>query len=94
MNKNETKIAEKRNKYSFYNKQTDKTTSDGQWIGTNGIHCISSIGPKNAEEAQILTKIYQHKIRNSPLWDEFLKIYGPQKADEALKACRFFYKQQ
>ena len=89
-----TKYPKKRKKYSFYNKQDDKTTSDGQWIGTNGIHCISSIGPKNAEKAKILTQIYQDKIRNSSLWDEFLKIYGPQKAEEALKACRFIYKPQ
>jgi hypothetical protein len=82
------KYPKKRKKYSLCNKQADITTGDDQWIGTNAKHCIDSIDPKNAEEADALTKIYQDKIRHSPIWDEFLKIYGPEKAEQALKECR------
>ena len=35
-----------------------------------------------------MSKIYQEKVRNSPLWDEIVEQYGEDKAEELLKEFR------
>ncbi len=35
-----------------------------------------------------MTKDYQEKIRQSPMWDEMVKEYGHKKAEELLKQCK------
>ena len=77
---------------SFTNKQSLKYRAAAQWIGTNGINTITPSAPKSDKEADALTKIYQNKIRQSPILDQFRKVYGPQNADEALKLCRVIFK--
>jgi hypothetical protein len=35
-----------------------------------------------------MTEEYQNKIRNSPIWNQMVKKYGKEKAEELLKQCR------
>ena len=44
--------------------------------------------PPSQEELEQMTKDYQEKIRQSPMWDEMVKKYGLKKAEELLKQCK------
>jgi len=35
-----------------------------------------------------MTKVYQDKIRNSPLWAEMVELYGQEGAEQVLKQFR------
>jgi len=35
-----------------------------------------------------MTQLYQEQIRNSPLWDEMVREFGPEKAEELLREFR------
>jgi hypothetical protein len=35
-----------------------------------------------------MTSVFQEKLRHSPLWDELVKQYGAEKAEEILQGCR------
>ena len=80
-------------KYAKKSKRNNhkKNGSKAQGRTTHSIHSVSSIGPKNQNEADILTEIYQENIRSSPLWHYFLDIYGPEKAHDALKECKVLF---
>lgn len=66
----------------------DENLIAAQWMDADGLHIISPMNPMTPQQQQELTIIYQNNIRNSPIWDEFIKIYGPDGAENALKQCR------
>jgi hypothetical protein len=35
-----------------------------------------------------MTAEFQRNIRNSPMWDDMVRQYGREKAEELLKKCR------
>jgi len=35
-----------------------------------------------------MTKVYQEKIRNSPLWDQMVRQFGEQEAERILREFR------
>jgi hypothetical protein len=55
----------------------------------DGFHALIPGVPPSDEEIAVITKKYQEKIRNSPLWDEMLRKFGKEKAEEILLQCRF-----
>lgn len=56
-------------------------------IGTDVIYSIYSKQPFTEKQLEELTEIYREKIRESPLWDEFVRIYGIEGAENALEEC-------
>jgi hypothetical protein len=80
------------NRKSRSNKQNGSNKIEANGIAMDSIHHISTVGPKNSQEAERLTLIYQEKIRQSPLWDEFIRVYGHEMAQKALKECRVIFK--
>ena len=58
------------------------------WLAPDGIHALvpgSQPSPAMLEE---ITRQYQERIRNSPLWDEMIKQFGREKAEQLLKEFR------
>jgi hypothetical protein len=45
-------------------------------------------GSPAADTYERLTELYQQNIRNSPMWDEMVREFGPEKAEQLLKQCR------
>ena len=43
--------------------------------------------PPSDEDYEQMTKDYQKRIRSSPMWDEWVKQFGKNKAEEMLKEC-------
>lgn len=52
-----------------------------------GLHAFIPGHPASKEKLDEMSKKYQDKIRNSPLWKELLATYGSEKAEEILKEC-------
>lgn len=46
------------------------------------------MGECNQATLDQLSKAYQEQLRNSPLWDEMLREFGPEKAEQLLLQCR------
>lgn len=55
------------------------------WADNDGIHFAAPGSNPSQEELERMTKKYQKKIRNSPLWNEMVKEYGKEHAEELLK---------
>ena len=57
------------------------------WLDEQGMHAIVP-GSPDADTFQRMTEIYQQNIRNSPMWDEMVREFGPEKAEQLLRQCR------
>jgi len=57
----------------------------GSWIEEDGLHCITPDSPSSPEQLEKMNKEYQKQIQNSPLWNEMVKQFGENKAEELLK---------
>jgi hypothetical protein len=55
----------------------------------DGFHALIPGVPPSDAEIEMITKKYQEKIRNSPLWGEMVRKFGKDKAEEILLQCRF-----
>ena len=55
------------------------------WTENDGIHLVAPGSPPTPEQLEKMTKEYQKRVRNSPLWDEMVKKYGKEKAEKLLK---------
>ncbi|MCI5125147.1 MAG: hypothetical protein D3925_11900 [Candidatus Electrothrix sp. AR5] len=58
------------------------------WQDEKRIHLVSKGEPHSQEELDLMTKKYQEKIRQSPIWDKMVKEFGQEKAEELLKQCK------
>ena len=57
------------------------------WMDEDGLHFTGQGTPPSDEDYEQMTRDYQEKIRNSPMWDEWIKQFGKKKAEEMLKEC-------
>jgi hypothetical protein len=57
------------------------------WMDEQGVHALLPGSPE-ADTYERLTEQYQQNIRNSPMWDEMVREFGLQKAEQLLKQCR------
>ena len=60
-------------------------TENRQWMDEEGMHFVGNGVAPSPEEQEIMTKEYQEKIRNSPMWRQMVDEYGKEKAEEMLK---------
>lgn len=58
------------------------------WFDEEGLHFAGPGRPLSPAEREQMTLVYQQKIRDSPLWDTWVKEYGEQKAEQMLQQCR------
>ena len=54
------------------------------WTDEEGLHILTKGAKPTSSEIDKMTKEYQNKIKNSPMWDEMVKQYGEEKAEELL----------
>lgn len=57
------------------------------WMDEQGMHAIVP-GSPDADTFERMTELYQQNIRNSPMWDEMVRQFGLEKAEQLLKQCR------
>ena len=58
------------------------------WMEEDGIHYLAPGVSPSTEQLEKMTKKYQKQIKNSPLWDEMVRKFGKEKAEELLLQCR------
>jgi len=68
--------------------QTQSPLSSFSWMEDDGFHCIMPGVAPSPDELERMTKEYQKQIRSSPMWDEMVRRFGKEKAEELLKQCR------
>jgi hypothetical protein len=76
---------EKYKKCCLDKQPTDQSIS---WADDDGIHFVAPGSAPSSDELERMTKEYQNQIRNSPLWNEMVKKYGKEKAEELLKGFK------
>jgi len=59
------------------------------WMEGDGLHALIPAEKPSEAQIQKITEQYQREIRKSPLFKEWVKQFGKQKAAEMLKECRF-----
>ena len=55
---------------------------------SDGYHAFIAGDRPSESELEKMTTEYRANIRKSPLWNEILKQYGEEKAEEILKECK------
>lgn len=58
------------------------------WLGDDGVHLAVPADQLLPEELERLTDLWREKLRNSPVWDQVVEQFGPEKAEEILRNCR------
>lgn len=58
------------------------------WMEDDGMHYIMPGTVPSPEKIEEMTRDYQNNIRNSELFEAWVKEYGLEKAEELLKECR------
>lgn len=58
------------------------------WMGPDGLHVVAPGGPLTSEALDTMTRTYQKRIRQSPMWKQLVQAFGKDKAEELLKACQ------
>ena len=58
------------------------------WTDKDGIHFMVDGEDPTVEQYQKLTEEYQRQIRHSPVWEEMVREFGSEKAEELLKECK------
>jgi hypothetical protein len=52
------------------------------------MHALVPGEPPSEAELEEMSRVYQQKIRRSPLWKQMVKEYGKEKAEEVLLQFR------
>ena len=58
------------------------------WMEDDGIHTLTPGNPPSPQELELMSLRFQQEIRKSPMWDEMVKKFGKEKAEELLKQCQ------
>ena len=60
----------------------------GPWLDEEGLHVLQPGDASQAAPLAALTRAYQAHIRNSPLWDEMVREFGVERAEQLLQEFR------
>lgn len=55
------------------------------WLETDGLHVLVPGSIPSPEMLDEMTRLYQQKIRNSPLWEEMVRRFGEEEAERLLR---------
>lgn len=69
-------------------KKTNLPAGTLHWQEEGELHFLTPGLPPSADKLAEMTKSYQRKIRNSALFDDWVRQFGLNKAEEMLKECR------
>ena len=58
------------------------------WLDQEGVHAILPGTAPSPEVLEEMTQQYQQSIRQSPMWDEMVRQFGEEKAEELLRECK------
>jgi hypothetical protein len=58
------------------------------WLEDDGMHYILPGTVPSPEKIEEMTRDYQKNIRNSELFDSWVREFGFERAEELLKECR------
>jgi hypothetical protein len=58
------------------------------WLEEDGLHALLPGRPPDPQTLEAMTRRYQEEIRNSPVWDELVREFGAQRAEELLREFR------
>jgi len=58
------------------------------WMEEDGLHALVPGQQPSASQLEEMTRRYQESIRRSPLWDQMVKEFGKEKAEQLLRQCR------
>jgi len=58
------------------------------WLEDDGMHYILPGTKPTPEQIEEMTRDYQKNIRNSELFDAWVREFGIERAEELLKECR------
>ena len=57
------------------------------WMDEEGMHLLASETAPSPKQLEEMTKKIQEGIRESTLWEEMVKTFGKEKAEELLHQC-------
>ncbi len=57
------------------------------WLAYDGFHMLLP-GVPTPELLEELSRNLQEQLRRSPLWNELIQQYGPERAEQILQQCR------
>ncbi len=58
------------------------------WMDDEGMHLLASETAPSPDQLEEMTKKFQEGIRKSPMWEEMVRTFGKEKAEELLLQCR------
>ena len=58
------------------------------WIDEDGLHALLPGTKPDPQMMEELTRRYQEHIRRSPLWDEMVREFGLERAEQLLREFR------
>lgn len=58
------------------------------WMDDEGLHAMLPGSKPDAATLERMSRAYQENIRNSPLWDEMVRQFGAERAEELLGQFR------
>ncbi len=58
------------------------------WMEGDGVHALLPGKKPSEQQLEKMTETYQRELRKSPLFKQWVKQYGKQKALEMLKECQ------
>lgn len=58
------------------------------WMEGDGLHAVLPGKKPSQQQIEKMTENYQRQLRKSPMFKQWVKQYGKQKALEMLKECR------
>ena len=85
-NKSRRRRREQKNRMNFNDYELPPGTE--HWMEDDGMHFISPGVPPSPEKIEEMTKDYQNNIRNSELFEMWVREFGLAKAEELLQECR------
>jgi hypothetical protein len=58
------------------------------WMDDEGMHLLASGTAPSPDQLEEMTKKFQEGIRKSAMWEEMVKTFGKEKAEELLLQCQ------
>jgi len=75
-------------KVDDFNVVDSESGPTASWMEDDGLHFMAPGPAPTPELLDAASKAYQESIRKSPLWDEMVKEFGEEKAEQLLSQCR------
>lgn len=58
------------------------------WMDEEGMHLLAPGTSPSPDQLEEMTKKFQEGIRKSPMWEEMVRTFGKEKAEQLLLQCR------